>query len=320
MCTINFLLSTVHVGASLQQLLDAFVYAPTDVPDYSTTYWLNLSVPPRPLKDVVFVTLVCNPFILSVQLRRAQRNTEGRHPLLHPGKFGGHDGVDTEIHTCHYEIWRLFVVFLYDWRVVIFPVGNQSSSSSAFLLRLCDRAYSRLVLRVCSPFNSCLTHSDTSLGPGYAAVSAFSNGLHNSRTTTLIIVAWALGCTLNLSITVTIVARLWRMNRTIASLTATSSNRFGSTIHAIIESGAIATACSIAVLALFVSSSPFALPALDVFSQVTVGIYLSYLLRALSRSVFAGITSTFNRRAGCDNWSVSLSRHWFLEDDTCSAG
>ena len=26
---------------------------------------------------------------------------------------------------CNYEIWRLYVVFLYDWRVVIFPVGDE---------------------------------------------------------------------------------------------------------------------------------------------------------------------------------------------------
>jgi len=22
------------------------------------------------------------------------------------------------------EIWRLYVVFIYDWRVIVFPVGN----------------------------------------------------------------------------------------------------------------------------------------------------------------------------------------------------
>ena len=41
MSTILTLLATVHVTASLQQLLDAFVYAPADVPNYSTTYWLD---------------------------------------------------------------------------------------------------------------------------------------------------------------------------------------------------------------------------------------------------------------------------------------
>ena len=60
MCTILFLLSTAHVGASLQQLLDAFVYAPDDVPDYSTTYWLNYNTTLCVLKDNLYITLVRN--------------------------------------------------------------------------------------------------------------------------------------------------------------------------------------------------------------------------------------------------------------------
>jgi hypothetical protein len=64
MCTILFLLCTVHVGASLQQLLDAFVYAPADVPDYSTTYWLDYTTTPRVLKNYLYGTLVRNACML----------------------------------------------------------------------------------------------------------------------------------------------------------------------------------------------------------------------------------------------------------------
>ena len=64
MSAILFLLCTVHVGASLQQLLEAFVYAPADIPDYSTTYWLDFTLPPRILKDTVYVTLVRNTSML----------------------------------------------------------------------------------------------------------------------------------------------------------------------------------------------------------------------------------------------------------------
>ena len=60
MSTILFLLCTAHVGASLQQLLDAFVYAPADIPDYSTTYWLDYTTTLRMLKDNLFITLVRN--------------------------------------------------------------------------------------------------------------------------------------------------------------------------------------------------------------------------------------------------------------------
>lgn len=52
MSTILFLLCTVHVGASLQ-LLDAFIYAPADVPDYPTTYLLDSATTPRVLKNTV---------------------------------------------------------------------------------------------------------------------------------------------------------------------------------------------------------------------------------------------------------------------------
>lgn len=60
MCTILFLLCTVHVSASLQQLLDAFVYGPADVPDYSTTYWLDPATTLRVLKNTTYDTLVSN--------------------------------------------------------------------------------------------------------------------------------------------------------------------------------------------------------------------------------------------------------------------
>jgi len=29
------------------------------------------------------------------------------------------------------QIWRLYVVFMSDWRVIVFPVGNQSSGYTA---------------------------------------------------------------------------------------------------------------------------------------------------------------------------------------------
>ena len=54
--TIIFLLSIVHVGVSLQQLLEAFVYAPADMPDYAMIYWLDSSTPLRVLKDILYVS------------------------------------------------------------------------------------------------------------------------------------------------------------------------------------------------------------------------------------------------------------------------
>ena len=41
-----------------------------------------------------------------------------------------HNAVATKACTRYHEIWRLYVVFLHDWRVVVFPVDNTSSMSS----------------------------------------------------------------------------------------------------------------------------------------------------------------------------------------------
>ncbi|KAF8433278.1 hypothetical protein L210DRAFT_3557004, partial [Boletus edulis BED1] len=84
MTTILFLLSTVHIGASLQQLLEAFIYAPVDVPDYITLYWYDFAATPRLLKDIVYATLVLAQDIIL--------------------------------------IWRLYAVFAHDWKVIILPI------------------------------------------------------------------------------------------------------------------------------------------------------------------------------------------------------
>ena len=76
MSTILFLLCTVYIGASLRQLLEAFVYAPVDVPDYSTTYWLDHTTTLRMLKNSLYGTLVRNPCML-VHQSCAQLNSKG---------------------------------------------------------------------------------------------------------------------------------------------------------------------------------------------------------------------------------------------------
>ncbi|KAF8142150.1 hypothetical protein EV363DRAFT_1309946 [Boletus edulis] len=84
MTMILFLLSTVHIGASLQQLLEAFIYAPVDAPDYTTLYWFDFAATPRLLKDIVYATLVLAQDIIL--------------------------------------IWRLYAVFAHDWKVIILPI------------------------------------------------------------------------------------------------------------------------------------------------------------------------------------------------------
>ncbi|KAN0088908.1 hypothetical protein V8E55_005965 [Tylopilus felleus] len=210
MSTILFLLCTAHVGISLRQLLDAFIYEPAVVPDYSTTYWLNLTITPRVLKDAVYDTLVLAKYII--------------------------------------QIWRLYVVFMHDWRVVILPI---------ILLASC-------------------------VGSAYASVviCALPHDEFHGSVFTLVISAGVLEVTLNMLITTAIVARLWWIGRKTASLTATSTNRFASSIYIIIESGIILAICGAFVLALFASNSPAALTGLDVVSQLIVFVAVLIIVRA----------------------------------------
>ncbi|KAI9457156.1 hypothetical protein HD554DRAFT_2302020 [Boletus coccyginus] len=204
--TIHFLLATIHVGVSLQQLLDDFVYAPDDVPNYSTTYWLDYTTTSCVVKSNEYATL------MMWVLRRA---------------------------LVINEIWRLYVVFICDWRVVVFP----------------------LILTIGSVGSVCAA----------AAASALLNiGLYGSVTTSLVISGSATGFTLNLSVTGAIVARLWWMNRTIALLTTTSTNRFASSIYVVVESGTISLLAGAFLLALLVSKSPSALTGFDADSQLVV--------------------------------------------------
>ena len=86
MCTILFLFCTIHVGVSLRQLLDAFVYAPDDVPDYSTTYWLDYTTTLSMLKNILYDTLVRNPCVL-VYHNYTQGNNKVACSRVHAGKF-----------------------------------------------------------------------------------------------------------------------------------------------------------------------------------------------------------------------------------------
>jgi len=97
MSTILTLLATVHVAASLQQLLGAFVYAPADIPDYPTTYWLDYSATPMVIKDYLYDTLVCNSCMLVYQGYTEQKNG-GVRPGLYSRKFN----VTTITRLCGY--------------------------------------------------------------------------------------------------------------------------------------------------------------------------------------------------------------------------
>jgi len=91
--TLLFSLCTIHVAASLRQLLEAFVYVPSDVPNYSNLYWLDSTTSLSVLKEVLYDTLV---FIQDIVL-----------------------------------IWRFYVVFGRNWKFVIFPILLEAAHMAA---------------------------------------------------------------------------------------------------------------------------------------------------------------------------------------------
>ena len=122
--------------------------------------------------------------------------------------------------------------------------------------------------------------ADMLLGTIYAAspVSALPNeGLYGSATSSLLTSAWAFDTCLNLSVTVAIAGRLWWIDRTMASLTATRTNRYVSSIYVVVESGAISAAATIVALLLYLTNSPASLTGLDVASQLVVCVDSSFL-------------------------------------------
>ena len=108
--------------------------------------------------------------------------------------------------------------------------------------------------------------SDVMLGVAYVSVQKAGSIL----LTSLIISTWVLEFTLNSFITGAIVVRLWKMGQTVASLTATSTNRFASSIYLMVESGGMVAVAAVSVLALFASNSPATQSAVDVACQLVV--------------------------------------------------
>jgi len=92
----------------------------------------------------------------------------------------------------------------------------------------------------------------------------------------LVISAWVLDITLNVSVTMAIAGRLWWMGLTTAPLTSTRTNRYALSAYAIVESGAIFAGANIISLVLFISNSFGFSTALDVSSQVAVRVHHHY--------------------------------------------
>ncbi|KAH0831326.1 hypothetical protein J3R83DRAFT_13974 [Lanmaoa asiatica] len=139
------------------------------------------------------------------------------------------------------EIWRLYIVFNRDWRIPILFLTNSPPGT----------AYADTIL---------FAIPNTNL-PGLVPLTVTS---------------WALDLIVNVSVTLTIAARLWWMGRNVTSFRAdhSSSNPYSYSIYVIVESGAIFASATIVMLALYISENgspfPYAIPSLDVASQLAV--------------------------------------------------
>lgn len=152
-----------------------------------------------------------------------------------------------------------------------------------------------------------LADLDISLGCGYAsrAISAHTKvELYSSELAPLIVSTWAFGFTFNVFVSGAIAGRLWWMGRTTASMTATSNNRFLTSIYIFVESSAINAVCSVAVFAPYVSNNPVAVTRLDFASQLTVCLYIipSFpRIKTKTHITLAGIGTTVDHRVGWAN-------------------
>lgn len=85
MSILLFTLVTVHIGASLQQLLEAFIYIPANAPaDYTTLYWLDFQNPMLILKSILWITTA---WVQELTL-----------------------------------IWRLYIVWDHNWKICVLPL------------------------------------------------------------------------------------------------------------------------------------------------------------------------------------------------------
>ena len=118
--------------------------------------------------------------------------------------------------------------------------------------------------------------------------------------------AWILSIVLNVSVTVAIATRLWWIDRTVASLTASRTNRYTSTIFIVIESGAVFAATTISMLALYITNGSASLTGLDIASQLAVCVPPFIPSVTLTESLrLVGIDTILDYHSGWSDWSIS---------------
>lgn len=200
-----FAFVTIHVAASLRQLLEAFIYIPASPPgDNSYLYWNDAAAPIAVLKYVLYDL---NLFLQDIIL-----------------------------------IWRLYVVWNRDWKICVLPAVVELVHMSVVF---CVTYY------VSQPTADIFTQRVEDLGQS----------------------GWALDLVVNISVTFVIIGRLWYMGKRVAAAGVRIRQRrrlnvYLPSIFTLIESGALNTLATVLLLGLYVSNSPFTLPAMNIAIQL----------------------------------------------------
>ncbi|KAF8888377.1 hypothetical protein CPB84DRAFT_1733191 [Gymnopilus junonius] len=199
--TFLFMMGTAHVSLSLSQLLDAFIRIPNPEPPlYSILYWSNYASGKATAKTVLYDTSV---FTQDLVL-----------------------------------IWRLYVVWSRNWKVVVFPL-------------LVEVAH---------------------MATAYALTGLLARPGSNIQSPTIVHfgpVGWVLDLAINICVTLAISGRLWYMGKQVNDI-AINRNRYLTTILTFVESGAIFAAFTIVMLTVYETGSVLALNLIDISTQLAI--------------------------------------------------
>ncbi|KIJ46653.1 hypothetical protein M422DRAFT_66706 [Sphaerobolus stellatus SS14] len=237
-CTVLFITSTMHIGASFRQLLDVFIAIPKlGIPMAQTLYWLNLDTPVNTIKSYCYLVAdIIQDWVL---------------------------------------IWRLYVIFQHNWIITAIPA----------------------VLEI--------THMAIgTFGVIHTQTSGALQDTPQIRATS--ITAWAVVMAVNVGTTCAIAVRLFYLGRrhpdTVSwSSGGSASNKYLAPIFTIVESGAIFTASTIVLVALYAQNNPRLQTAVNVTTQLAattpyliifrVGFGLTHAFGKLKKSTTTNTTN-----------------------------
>lgn len=227
----------MHIGASLQQLIDSLIDAPkTGIPEASILYWVDLSPNVNKVKGYAYTFIVC------------YRGAAG--PLL---------TVFSKGFTARFCSYLETVCCLGEQMVHRSPTG-----------RLCRAARSSLSGDPICQVLLELAH----LGLGLAETAITTGDGHLPEFSPLLILAWADVVVINVGTTLGIAGRLLYIERsttigqTRVAGAGTRASRYSAPMFTMIESGTIFTTSTVVLLVLYAVSSPLLQTVVNIATQL----------------------------------------------------